>query len=73
MLAFGVVAGSLVKPEAESLARTYVVAMPPAATTPAATPAADSGRRRAAEVVAVVAAAPRVRIGVGIEHSAGSG
>ena len=43
MLAFGVVAGSLVKPEAESLARTYVVAMPPAATTPAATPAADSG------------------------------
>ena len=43
MLAFGVVAGSLVKPEAESLARTYVVAMPPAATTPAATPATDSG------------------------------
>ena len=43
MLAFGVVAGSLVKPEAESLARTYVVAMPPAATTPAVTPAAESG------------------------------
>jgi hypothetical protein len=42
MLAFGVVAGSLVKPEAESLARTYIVAMPPAATTPATTPAADS-------------------------------
>jgi hypothetical protein len=43
MLAFGVVAGSLVKPTAESLARTYIVAMPPASTAPAAAPATDSG------------------------------
>jgi hypothetical protein len=43
LLGFGVLAGSLVKPTAESLARTYVVAMPPASTTPAAAPATDSG------------------------------
>jgi phosphoesterase family protein len=42
MLAFGVVAGSLVKPGAVSLARTYIVAMPPAARTPAVAPAANS-------------------------------
>ena len=62
MLAFGVVAGSLVKPAAESLARTYIVAMPPAATAPAATPASDSGSSSSA--AAAAAGHPRRRVRV---------
>ena len=73
MLAFGVLAGSLVKPEAESLARTYVVAMPPAATTPARRRRPTQARRRmAAAVVAAVVATTLSDPAVGTGRSRGT-